>query len=97
MPESTGNIPSKLYPGIIMPMIEDFLDMSTDTDIVNKSFNLSLDRKKINANKYDKLGGIDLSGFEKSTTKEEVESRLEEELKIVNKVDNIFICKRRGF
>lgn len=75
-------------------MIEDFLDMTPDME--NRTFNLSFDLKKINASKYDKLGGIDLSGYEKSPTKSELEDRLRKELDQLKHAENILESLRQN-
>ena len=73
MPNS--KIPERVMPGIMTEMIDNYIE--TDPLATSRGHNLSLDLKKINSNKQDELGGIDLSSFEKPPTKYELEQRSE--------------------
>lgn len=75
-PEST--IPESMLPGLLHPLIDQYFEVSKTAS--TKSHNLCCDLNKINASKVSKLGCINLSGFEKSPTKEEIDDRLSKEM-----------------
>ena len=83
-------IPDKIEPGMITSMIDDIVKHGKD--VAKRNFNLSVDLKKINANKQDVIGGVhvDVSGFEKSPLKEEQERILTVELQIIKDTRDIF-------
>ena len=76
---NTSCIPNELKPGMLEDMVKKYIDNNTTA----KSYNLSGDLKKINADTSSEMGSIDLSGFEKSPSKNEIIHRREHEQGVV--------------
>ena len=82
----SSQTPEKIFHGFISELLQVYANSNETSE---KSFNISLDLKKINADKVDSLGTIDLSGHEASPTKSDIENRLKTELSDISAAASI--------
>ncbi len=72
--DTNSNIPHAIQPGIIDEKVDKYIKSSDNA--LSKSHNVWGDLKKLNTNVASTTGTIDLSGFEKLPTKDQIDPRL---------------------